>query len=287
MLKPSILLIPLMLVGAVLLMGARSSSLPPSPWSTGAAFLPQTVALDPDTFGPEVNARQLLEKAVEKLTGNRANWLRTKIRQIMTDRESTFVAEGFLQRGPNHCARLEMTVTTAGVASRLLIVSDGQSVAEERTIGTEPPVIACSDHASDFQGTQAGTATAGTGILETRSCGGPLPLLQHLQSRLSNFKLRTGMLEGQPVIQIKGEWIADGKSDPVLSTIPGRFCYLYLNATTLWLHRLEWWGLDEGERLRPILRVEFRDPIVNQELPLEECQRLFSYHPAQAKADHP
>src|ERR1019366_5042318 len=123
------------------LTGAWTGTLAPSARPAEDAFVPETVLLDANIIGSGIDGQRLLEKACEKLRSPRVVWMKTKIRQTMTDAGSNFVAEGFLQRGPNHCARLEMTIDTNGQRGRLLVVSDGAAIAQVRETPGEAPVV--------------------------------------------------------------------------------------------------------------------------------------------------
>src|SRR5439155_25465876 len=100
-----------LVVGSVLLLtGAWTNSHSRPAQEPELAFIPQPVHLDADVIGTGVDAKQLLQMALDRLTPERMPWLNTKIRQTLTDARSNFIAEGFLQRGPRHCARLEMNL---------------------------------------------------------------------------------------------------------------------------------------------------------------------------------
>ena len=142
MLTRMLLLTTLVTGSIVFLTGAWTGPASPNARNAESRFVPQSVPLDADIIGSGVDAEQLLEKAIEKLAPPRTEWLKTKIRQTMNDGKSNFVAEGFLQRGPNHSPRLELNITTGGKTGRLLVVSDGDVVAQVRQIpGAEPVVV--------------------------------------------------------------------------------------------------------------------------------------------------
>jgi hypothetical protein len=261
----------LFLTIAVFLTGAWTTTLHPSLKPAEDAFVPKTMPLDADIIGSGIDGPQLLEKASEKLRPTRVAWMKTKIRQSMTDSDSNFVAEGFLQRGPNHCARLEMDIDTNGHRTRLLVVSDGTVVAQVREAPGEAPALAIDDLVDQ--------ASARDAFLDSKGAGGPLMLLALFRKNLHNASLRTGLLQERGVIQIKGDLEPASMSICACTSITVRFGYVYLDATTLWPTRMEWWGLDKECNPRPILRIEFLDPELNQALSDAECARLFSYQP--------
>ncbi len=116
-------------------------------------------------------------------------------------------------------------------------------------------------------------ATAREKRLAAKGCGGPHALLAQFRRRLNNGKLQTGLLDGKPVIQIRGNLQPADPKKPV------RLGYAYLDAATLWPHRLEWWSPDNAKASRPIVQIEFLEPEINHELSLEECARVFTYQP--------
>jgi hypothetical protein len=285
MVKKLLWLVPLLLGGAVVLTGAWPGSFTPSPGAPRSLFVPQPLALDGAWHSGAINSQQLLEKAIEVLAVNRTGWLKTKIRQTMTDAESTYAAEGSLQRGPNHCARLDMQVRTNGLASHMLVVSDGELLAQEITIpGTTPKVTSTRLPGAPADAPAGAEAAIREAYLAARGCGGPLALLRQLQPCLQNPKLQTGLLQGQAVILIKGEIDSEKLRRQALRAVPINYCYLFLDAKTLWPERVEWWGLDRRRSLRCVLQIDFHDHELNQELPLEQCVRAFSYRPTAAPA---
>ncbi len=269
MLTRILFLFALVLGSTILLTGAWTNSLTSSTLPPEASFVPQTVPLDADIIGSGIDAKQLLQKALEKLDPKRTTWLKTKIRQSMIDAGSTYVAEGHLQLGPNHCARLELNI---GKEGRLLVVSDGEMIALERkSPGVKPHVEVARLPDDDAGGKEK--------VLHAKCCGGPRALLMQLQEHLQSAKLQTGLLYDVPVIQIKGDL-----SPAAVPAQPGvvqsaRHLYVYLDAQTLWPCRLEWWSADKIKTLRLNSRIEFLDPELNREQNAEECMRLFSFRP--------
>lgn len=245
----------------ILLTGAWTGSFTSLPPAAECDFVPQAITLEADIIGSGIDAKELLRKAVEKLDPKRTPWLNTKIRQTMTDGGSNFVAEGYLQRGPDHCARLELHI---GKEGRMLTVSDGTMVAIERRTPGEKPVV-------EVTRLPEGDAPARESFLHKHACGGPEALLAQFEKQLQNATLQTGRLQNLPVILIKG--------DLTLDVNKARHARIYLDAQTLWPHRLESYGAGNHGSLRQCLRIEFLAPTLNHELSADECARLFSYDP--------
>jgi len=251
----------------VFLSGAWPGPLAAPTQNPASDFVPQTFPIDSAIIGSGVGAKDLLEMALEKLDWQRSTWLRTKIRQSMSDPESRFVAHGFLQRGPNHCAHLEMEIDTDGCKSRILIISDGAMIASVREAEDAKPLV----EVYPFPVTD--NANIKEAFLCRMNCNGPTVSLKEILVHLQDGKLQTGLLKDRRVIQISGELEGGSASMAV------RHCQVFLDATTLWPCQIDWFGVDASNRLKPIMRVEYTDPEVNQELSLSECARLFSYQP--------
>lgn len=266
------LVVVMLLTGGVIaLAGAWNRQPPPPDPIPETAFVAQDIELDSDTFGSSVDAGQLLQSAIAKLEPSRTNWLKTKIRQTMNDGISAFVAEGYLQRGPNHCARLEMTITTDGRDATLIVVSDGELLAEIRRLPEVEPKIDVHELPDEAQGSKR------EAFLNDKSCAGPVALLRQLQTHLRNGRLQTGLLEKTPVIRVKGDLDPDAKTGLSSTVMPACQAVAYLDAKTLWPRRLEWWGRDMANARRMISCIEFTDAEVNRPLSTEACMRAFSY----------
>jgi hypothetical protein len=266
MLTRMLLLTSAVFGGLVFLAGAWPGPISSVPQNPHPGFVPHSFPLDPDIIGSGVGASELLKLALDKLDWNQVIWLHTKIRQTMSDPESGFVAEGFLQRGPNQCAHLELAINTNGGSGRLLVVSDGETVA----CVSEAPNTKATATAHSFPST--GDISNRNEFLRALNCGGPIVSLKEIHTQLRNGKLQTGLLHERKVIQVAGTF------DPGENR--ASTCQVYLDAQTLWPCQIEWWGCDASNRLVPIMRIEYANPAINTALSLEECERLFSYQPA-------
>lgn len=267
MLTRVLFLLTLSLSSTFFLTGAWTGSFAIPPRAPETLFVPQAMPLDADIIGSGIDAEQLVGKSLDKLRRLQSGWMRTKIRQTMNDPTSHFVAEGFLQRGPNRCARLEMKIERNGTTAHLVIVSDGEIVARARQMGGAKPVVALEP---------LPVAAPGNGsddFLNAKCCGGPYALLAPMHKLLVNAKLLTGFLNEQAVIQIKGELKTGGL------VAQARHARIYLDAKTLWPQRLEWWGASKAEAPQLLFSSEFFEPEFDRELSVAECTRVFSYRP--------
>lgn len=255
----------LMLIGVaggitVLLTGAWPGPLDQTPQPAESRFIPQPIALDDAIVGQGISAAELVHKAIEKLEPARIAWLRTRMRQTIVDAQGSRIIEGLLQRGPNHCARLEMK---AG-SRRVTTISDGNVAARVLNVKGQSQVEATESlpATQDLAGREA--------FLRERGCGGPVTLLRLLEPSLASATLQTGTLGETPVIRIR--------MDAPPSMPHARLVEVYLDAKTLWPRCVEWWN-EERSRWRCATRMEFLEEEIDRILSPEECERVFSYRP--------
>jgi hypothetical protein len=272
MLNKALIVLSVLLAGAFVLGIARPDRLAPTPKPAESDFHPQSIAV-PGTTGTQPTAKQMLEAALERLAPDRTIWLKTKIRQSLTDTKTSFTAEGTLQRGPGNGARLEMDILTNGSSSKLLLVSTGKHIAEVKTLPHRPPVEQIT--ALQPEGQQPPIPVD----LGPLGCGGPAVLLEQFRQRLHDAKVQTGLLHGVAVVQIKGDFNAEKLPAFANASIPVRVACVYLDAKTQLPVQFEWWGMEKDQSLRRLLQIEFADLELNQELAATECERLFSYRP--------
>jgi hypothetical protein len=268
--KKLVLLLPLFAGLPLLLTGAIRRPAPElAPISV---FHAEAITLAPDVASPGMGATEFLDRAVDRVSPPRLGWLHVGLWQRMRSADLAFESQGTLQIGPNHCVRLDLAVRAGAGTGRRLVVSDGNAVACIVQRGNSIPEVTTRSLTEKPTDTpQPPPADA----LRDLGCGGPYPLLNDLRQNMREMSLETGKLQGRPVLRIGGRLtIRDG------SSVPADFCYLYLQAQTLWPSRLEWWERGRGQG-RPLLEIEFRDPVVNRPLTLPECIRAFSYSPDQ------
>ena len=264
MLARTALLFALLAIATTVLTGAWFGTPVQTPPLANAASCPQEFAPDPSVADNGLDAVSLLEKAIARIEADNTGWLRTKIRQT-THARSRFVAEGFLQRGPCHCARLEMEVINNTSRGRLTIVSDGALLAKVQALPGAQDAI----HVEKLPDPNAEKES----FLVNHGCGGPRTLLCQLRDQLKETVSRTGLLGNRPVIQINGKVPAE--SGLGMDGTQSAHACVYLNAKTLSLVRVEWLNAD-----KPSLQIDFLDLEMGRELTAEECARVFSYHPA-------
>lgn len=262
--RPYLLLIAPLLGPIVVLTGLWRPPSSLGALSAESLFVAETVPLDQNLIGSQTSGEQLLDAALAQLAPERLAWLRTELWQRMSDRKTVFEAEGRLDLGPGQCARLDLTVRTPDGKGRLLTISDGRALARVLQFGATDPV-AVSELLPDNADPQ---------FLDAKGCGGPRTVLAGLRRQLRDIRLQTGRLAAHAVIQVKGELGPDAIPDALQTSSPIRHAYLYLDARTLWPHRVEWWS--SGELT---VALEFRAAELNRPRDLDECAALFSYEP--------
>jgi hypothetical protein len=254
--------LPLFLTGAL-----RPPAADPAP-----AFVAQPVALAPELEAAKLTVGAVLDRTIERLSPARLRWLKVDLWQRTRDGERAFESLGTLQLGPNHCARLDLTIRTGSMTGQWLVVSDGHALAHVVQLGSDPPTVD-----SRLLAPAPDSKRSPGDVLREHGCGGPYPLLRDLRARCQDVAMQTGRLQNRDWVRIKGRLAAaPTASEPVAAALAD-FCYLYLDAQTLWPGRVEWWA--RGTTPRLLLEMEFRDPQVNRELSLDECIRAFSYRP--------
>jgi hypothetical protein len=265
MLKKHFLLAPLFACAVLMFAGAWSDRPPLAPVSSasaGAAFLAQPVSLDPHL--KDLNGRRLIQRLLAELAPDKVRWLRMTTWQRQVDDEVSFESESRLVLGPDQCARLETQVQAGGQPVKSLAVSDGVVLAESLHLpGQEPQLVS--------QQLPAGQRDQ---LLRLAGCVGPWHLLRELTAQMQDLQIQTGRWNQHPVIRLTGNLAIA----PSPWSLDPRVCRLYLDARTLWPHRIEWWASKQpSDPPELVLEMEFRDPVINTPLSHDDCVREFSY----------
>jgi hypothetical protein len=274
--KKNLALSPLFACSLLLTMGALNHQPRAFTPPVSASFVAQIATRDAgmDNLTPA----QVLARAAVNLDPERTPWLRVKTWQKQADEEVSFEADGRLVRGPNQCARLEMTIHTGAIATTAITVSDGVGLAHGRRVAGRAPTVTSQRFITPAKTNMA--AEEIDRILNAHGCGGPYCLVKELASTLKNLKMVQGTWKGNSVIRLTGTVKEDQAVAEPRFTVPPRICQLYLDARSLWPHRAEWWAFQEDEKNAfLLLELEFRDPVINQPLSHEDCIREFTYQP--------
>lgn len=257
---------------AVLLMGAWERPVTPASPVVHVDFVAQPISL---ADGVPTNPASLLDAACAALHPDRVFWLQTTIWQQTNDPDIRFEAEGPLLLGPSGCARLELAIRTQGATCQMLVVSDGHALAQRFVHADRTEVVKGHRFPSDEDtGDPWELAHLRDLFLHAHCCGGPRGLLDDLALSLVYLEAKTGVRHGTTVIQLQGWRLPQDNTEvPVQVTV-------YLTPESLWPIRVEWRRLKPtGVAPEPYLAMEFRNPVLNQPLSREQCERAFTFQP--------
>jgi hypothetical protein len=277
MTKKNVALVPLFACSLLLTMGALNHQPHFATPAAGASFVALPVALDAGLEG--LTPQQLLARAAALLDPAQVPWLHVKTWQKQQTDEMTFEAEGRLLRGPNHCVRLEMTVHPGAESGNVVVVSDGVGLAHACRLPGQPAAVVSQEFLTPEKKTMS--AQQIDVVLNAKGCGGPHSLLKDLVCVLEDLKMEVGTWKDNKVIRLAGVVKKAFRDSSVAwVVVPPRHCYVYLDAQTLWPHRIEWWASQNPEDPALLfLQLEFRAPEINHPLSREECVREFTYQP--------
>jgi len=273
--KKNLVLAPFFACALLLIMGALNHQAPVLSQSAENAFLAQPVSLDQSLT--ELSPRQILNRAAAGLDPSKTQWLRLTTWQKQSDEEISFEAEGRLVRGPRHCARMEMTIHRGSQDIKVVTVSDGVDLAHARHLPGLPADVTTTRITTPGQ--PVPNPDGLEQILKAQGCGGPHCILKELENLLDNLKATRGLWKNKPVIRLTGtlKYPSDDSPDRRF-TVPPKLCRVYLDARSLWPHRVEWLTSPSDEDFGfLLLQMEFRDPEINQPLTHDDCVREFTY----------
>lgn len=254
---------------AVLLVGALT---PPTPRVTAP------VPVYP--VHPDAEAGRVLDAVVAAFDPDRLPWLRMNLWQEGNPAAFSYRAEGVYLAGPDHRLRLDLQVHAGGADRRLQVVSDGRTLWQIDQAG---PTSRTVSHVRlqpvlDALNSPYLPADRRAEFYQRQLFTGPGPLLQSLRPGTTFTRCQEVRWAGRNVRLLTGV-----RAQPPAATWPEflpRQCRLFVDAQTLWPHRLEWWGpVPDCEEDCLLLAVEFRDPIVGQRVPDE----VFAFQPGKAK----
>jgi hypothetical protein len=228
----------------------------------------------------DADAERILEQAVAALAPERLRWLRMNLWQQGNLAALIYRAEGVYLAGPDHRLRLDLQVHAGGAASRLQVVSDGQTLWQieqtspaERTVGR----VKLGAVLEALENPQI-TAERRAEFYRRQLFAGPGPLLQSLQPGTTFTRCQNVRWAGRDVLLLTGVRAPPRNATPWPAFLP-RQCRLFLDSRTLWPHRLEWWGpVPDCTEDCLLLEVEFRDPVLGQ----AAAEQVFAFQPGKA-----
>ncbi len=261
-----------LVAAALLLTGAVSRPTAPSP-----------PLARPASAAESAEAARLLAAAAEAYSPPRLVWAEMALWQKVWDDGEIYEVRGRYLGAPGHRLRLELKTRAGRTDGQLTVISDGAVLSIARRFGNDAPPIG--RLALPVPEPPAGVETVAAArdeMLRDQALLGVGPLVKALRERLRAPARENVRWNGLEVIRITGAWPEDpGKlarvPDWQRPRYPARLCSIYLDAKTLWPHRIEWWGGEKAQdRAVLLLEMEFRDPILNRPLTPEQCTREFT-----------
>jgi hypothetical protein len=215
----------------------------------------------------DAEATERVSAAVAALAPEQVQWLECKLWQQGMCEDFTFQACGRLLTAPGQRSRIDVNLKVGGTVGELRQVCDGKTAWQSLRLGDEANTL------TQLEGPeQHGRAV----YLGQNGISGPAATLSHLREKMRGTRCTHQRWKDQDVFVIAGALpcIAAGEVEP---RFQARQAVLYLDATSLWPLRIEWWGNDrDGKPLQLLQQTEFRDPVVNQPLSGERCAAEFA-----------
>jgi hypothetical protein len=228
-------------------------------------------------------SRRLLEQAIVTYAPGRIAWAELTLWQRIMDDGAAYEVSGRYLAAPGHRVRLELQTQVGGTRGEVKLVSDGKVLWQWERLGAEAPRLSGVELPKLQPGlnTPEYVAWATGETLRAEAFAGVGALLQLAHERLHSLRSKAVRWKGLEIIQVTGDWPEDPAQ---LADVPDylrprhtpRLCSIYLDAKTLWPHRVEWWGSERpADPPTLLLQTEFRDPVLNRPLPPERCASEF------------
>jgi hypothetical protein len=283
-------LVPLASCSALLLMGSigpvRPSAGPrPERPVSSAPLAPTTQPAPPADVAGDPEAVAALDRALALLDPARLHWLEVGLWQRISQQGVVCEATGRYRAAPEGRFRLDLATEAGRTAGLYQVINDGTMLWQATRIGPGDWTNCRRYRVQDVmrQLNRPDTPEAvRDDFLRKQDGAGVLALLPALRGRMTWFRREAVRRDGRLLLKLSGTWtpaytaaalVRPGRPWP--DGLP-RQCRLYLDPATAWPCRFEWWGPDAP---RPddalLIQMEFRDPVLNQPLPAEDCARVF------------
>jgi hypothetical protein len=272
-----ILLWPLLVGSTLLLTGVlirRATS------STPAAS-----ALPTPSASPDPAALAALDRTIALLQSLSSTWFQTELWQKATSDGLKFEAEGQYLSAPGQRLRCEVQVRVGKTRGQFLTVCDGTTLWQMMRASSSAATLRriSLTRVLEVLSRPEATPQLRQEILGDLGFSGMLPLLRILRQRLQEAQLEKTQWQGYEVVCVSGRWpggtsAAVALPQELCCRLLPRCCRLYLDASTFWPYRIEWWGsgaASAGNAL--LLQMEFRRPRLHQPLPPERCAVEFAF----------
>jgi hypothetical protein len=281
-----------MLVGVGIIVAgamAQQTSPPTPPAAPPPATKTPSPPPPPKPAQADPAATKVLDDAVN---AKQFDWVETTLWEQVDVQGLTFQAQGTYLSAPNNRLHLDLQVHIGGTIGRLEIVSDGTTLYESVKVGdgerTITKVVELKKVLETLN-TPDTSKEVRDEFFQSQAFYGVVPLLRSIQQRMTVTKKENIRWHGHDVVQLTAEWSGevvksftqDGKQQwPAY--VP-RQCRLFLDAKSLWPHRVEWWGPRHPRGDESLLvQMEFRDP---KHEPLDDarCKKEFTFEAAPAE----
>jgi hypothetical protein len=211
----------------------------------------------------------ILAEFLKRYDPEKIPWFTATIWQRMSVGDWGYESSSRVVLGPGHCARLELDVSGRQGKSKMLVVSDGKTIAKALLFGDEEPEVIATKLAEKDR------PDARQRELNDHGCCGPWVLVQRFFPHLHKWQARRAQDPKEKLIKLSANAMSEVTGLPIPPGLPVR-CHLYLDETTYWLTRLEWAQVTPGGE-EVLLEMEFREPKLNEPLSDEHCVREFSF----------
>lgn len=265
-----LLLIPVLGLGGLL----AHSFLERQPLAAERDSAPAFVADSAETSGKDV-----LDQVIAALGPDRVHWLQFTVVQKLF--EENFTTEGRYVIGPGQRIRLEMKVKSDDVSGNVLVVSDGHDLYKARWSDEDEPKTTKATKES-LPEIEPGTDPKVAGdkreqFLQRSGFGGIFTLLGQIRETHTDLVQQTGVCQSRKVVRLSANCPTDeSKLKNLPNHMRARRCAIYVDADTLWPFRIEWIGSPRpADPLVVLMRMDFRDPLINQPLSAAECAQIF------------
>ncbi len=288
-------LLPMVVGVAIIVAGAMAQQT--SPPSTPAGP-PPAAKIPPPAKPPQADpaATKVLDDAVN---AKQLDWVQTTLWEQVDVQGLTFQAQGTYLTAPGNRLHLDLQVHIGGTIGRLEVVSNGTTLYEAVKVGDGERTITKVVELKKVLETLSipdMSKEVRDEFFQSQAFYGVIPLLRSIKQRMTVTKKENVRWHGHDVVQLTAEWSGDvvkafiPPAKPSFEAEGGdrigkqqwpayvpRQCRLFLDAKTLWPHRVEWWGPAPFRTEDALLvQMEFRDP-KHEPLADARCKKEFTF----------
>lgn len=239
-------------------------------------------------------AVKTMDKAIQVFDPAHLGWLETTLWQQVSAPTRMFEAQGRYLLAPDYRRRLDLKVQVGDASGEMQVVSDGANVWEMTNIAHYGKGVRKTELKKILDGLNQPGITplvleqVREEYLQGSTLSGITPLLQNLKRQLVFTKQEPGKWQTKDVLILVGVWSPEMSKDIAPPDrwpmgLP-RTCRVYVDASTFWPYRLEWWGPLPGRTEDLLLmQMEYRDPVIGKpgEKPPESFAKAFTFDPGE------